>query len=222
MLCLAILGLGCLWGWRIAQLWWWQTHPPIQTAFMRVRLQEADMQNQQINIQYQWVDYEQIAPSLKRALIVAEDAKFLEHEGFDWDGLEAAYEKNKRQGRIVAGGSTISQQLAKNLFLSPQRSWGRKAEEALLTILVEHLLDKNRIFTLYLNTIEWGNGVFGAQAAAQHYFGVPATALTAWQAAQLAAMVPNPRYYDTHRATRLLLRKARVIAARMPQAEIPH
>lgn len=221
-----VLGIGLvlwigLWGWRIVQLWWWQSHVPTQTAFMRVRLEEADTEGRRLPLQYQWVEYTAIAPALKRALVVAEDAKFLDHDGFDWEGLEAAYEKNVRQGRIVAGGSTISQQLAKNLFLSPQRTWGRKAEEAVLTVLVEQLLDKNRIFTLYLNTIEWGEGIFGAQAAAQHYFGVSARSLTPWQAAQLAAMVPNPRYYDKHRQDRRLWRKARIIVARMPQAEVP-
>lgn len=221
-----VLGIGLvlwigLWGWRIVQLWWWQSHAPTQTAFMQVRLEEADTEGRRLPLQYQWVEYTAIAPALKRALVVAEDAKFLDHDGFDWEGLEAAYEKNVRQGHIVAGGSTISQQLAKNLFLSPQRTWGRKAEEAVLTVLVEQLLDKNRIFTLYLNTIEWGEGIFGAQAAAQHYFGVSARSLTPWQAAQLAAMVPNPRYYDKHRQDRRLWRKARIIVARMPQAEVP-
>lgn len=221
-----VLGIGLvlwigLWGWRIVQLWWWQSHVPTQTAFMRVRLEEADTEGRRLPLQYQWVEYTAIAPALKRALVVAEDAKFLDHDGFDWEGLEAAYEKNVRQGHIVAGGSTISQQLAKNLFLSPQRTWERKAEEAVLTVLVEQLLDKNRIFTLYLNTIEWGEGIFGAQAAAQHYFGVSARSLTPWQAAQLAAMVPNPRYYDKHRQDRRLWRKARIIVARMPQAEVP-
>jgi monofunctional biosynthetic peptidoglycan transglycosylase len=154
-------------------------------------------------------------------MIAAEDARFIEHEGFDWDGIQQAIDRNARRGRIVAGGSTITQQLAKNLFLSSQRSYWRKSEEALITLMLEAILDKRRILELYLNVIELGDGIFGSEAAARHYFGVSAGALTAEQAARLAAMAPNPRYYEKHPGARGLERKIPIILARMPAAELP-
>jgi monofunctional biosynthetic peptidoglycan transglycosylase len=158
---------------------------------------------------------------LKLAVIAAEDAKFLDHEGFDWDGIQKAYEKNLKKGKIVAGGSTISQQLAKNLFLSGRRTPWRKLEEAMITLMLEKLMTKRRILEIYLNSIEWGNGVFGAEAASRHYFHTSASGLSAAQAAKLAAMVPNPRYYDAHRNAVGLGRKTGIILARMPAAELP-
>ena len=145
----------------------------------------------------------------------------MDHEGFDWDGIQKAMEKNQKKGHFVAGGSTITQQLAKNLFLTPNRSLLRKGEEALITLMIEALWDKQRIFEVYLNVIEWGNGVFGAEAAARHYYGSSAAQLSAEQAAKLAGMVPNPRYYDGHRGAPGLGRKTAIILARMPAAEIP-
>ena len=130
-------------------------------------------------------------------------------------------DKNYRKGRVVAGGSTITQQLAKNLFLSSQRSYWRKAEEAVITLMLEALLDKRRIFELYLNVIEWGEGVFGCEAASRRYFGISAAQLDASQAARLAAMAPNPRYYERHPDARGLARKIPIIMARMPSAELP-
>ncbi len=154
-------------------------------------------------------------------MIAAEDAHFVDHEGFDWEGIELALEKNQKRGRVVAGGSTITQQLAKNLFLSPSRSYWRKAEEAAITVLLEAILDKERIFELYLNVIEWGGGVFGAEAAAQRYFGTSAARVSAEQAARLAAMAPNPRFYERHPDAPGLRRKIGIILTRMPSAEIP-
>jgi monofunctional glycosyltransferase len=122
---------------------------------------------------------------------------------------------------VVAGGSTISQQLAKNLFLSPQRSPVRKLEEAIITVMIEQVMDKRRIFEIYLNIIEWGNGVFGAEAAARHYFNKSAATLDAWEAARLAAMVPNPRYYDRNRNTAYLGKKTNLVLLRMPAADVP-
>ncbi|RBL65836.1 monofunctional biosynthetic peptidoglycan transglycosylase, partial [Pseudomonas sp. MWU13-2625] len=150
-----------------------------------------------------------------------EDAKFVDHEGFDWDGIEAAFEKNLKKGHIVAGGSTISQQLAKNLFLSSGKTPWRKLEEALITVMLEKTLDKRRIFEIYLNVIEWGNGVFGAEAASRHYFRTSAARLSSGQAAKLAAMVPNPRYYDDHRNAPGLAKKTRIIQRRMGYADLP-
>ena len=188
---------------------------------MAARMDELAARNPKAKLRYTFVPYERIGNSLKRAMIAAEDAKFVDHEGFDWDGIELALEKNQKRGRIVAGGSTITQQLAKNLFLSPSRSWLRKGQEAVITLMLEGLLDKRRIFELYLHVIDWGNGIFGAEAAAQHYFGVSAARLSAEQGARLAAMAPNPRFYEHHQGAPGLNRKIRIILARMPGAELP-
>jgi len=178
-------------------------------------------QNPNAELRHKWVPYTKISNNLKRALIASEDAKFVEHEGFDWDGIQKAYEKNLIKGKIVAGGSSISQQLAKNLFLSTKRSPWRKMEEIVITVMLEAVMEKQRIFEIYLNIIEWGEGVFGAESAAQHYFQTNASQLTAIQAASLAAMVPNPRYYDKHRTARGLAKKTEIILARMSKVEIP-
>ena len=204
-----------------ATILWWRDHPPRETAFMAFRMDELRAKNPKVELRYRFVPYDRIAPSLKRAMIAAEDSHFVEHEGFDWDGIQQALEKNQKKGRIVAGGSTITQQLAKNLFLSPARSYVRKAEEAVITLMLEAILDKQRIFELYLNVIEWGNGVFGAEAAALRYFGTSAARLSPEQAARLAAMAPNPRYYERHPDAPGLRRKIGIILARMPAAELP-
>ncbi len=218
----AALGIALLWlAWIAFHVGWYRYIPPSETSFMAQRMVEARAKNPRAELRYTWVAYARISPQLKRAMIAAEDAKFVDHEGFDWDGIALALEKNQRKGRIVAGGSTITQQLAKNLFLSPSRSYARKAEEAAITVLLEALLPKRRIFELYLNVIEWGNGVFGAEAAAQRYFGVSAAQLSAEQAARLAAMAPNPRFYERNQGAPGLNRKIGIILARMPSAEIP-
>lgn len=207
--------------WIFAHICWWIKFNPSASAFMQERLAVMQDKKSDAELRHQWVPYEKISGHLKRALVAAEDAKFVDHEGFDWEGIQKAYEKNLKKGRIVAGGSTISQQLAKNLFLSTRRTPWRKLEEAAITVMLEAVMDKRRIFEIYLNVIEWGNGVFGAEAAARHYYRVSAASLSAQQAAKLAAMVPNPRYYDTHREARGLLRKTDIILARMRGAEIP-
>jgi len=188
---------------------------------MDQRLLKMQSKNPDAELRHQWVPYAKISKNLKRALIASEDAKFVNHEGFDWAGIQKAYEKNLRKGKVVAGGSTISQQLAKNLFLSTQRTPWRKAEEALITIMLEKIMTKQRIFEIYLNVIEWGNGVFGAEAAARHYYRVSAAQLSPEQAAKLAAMVPDPRYYDQHREAPGMLRKSQIILKRMNSAKIP-
>ncbi|GAB4123275.1 MAG: monofunctional biosynthetic peptidoglycan transglycosylase [Sideroxydans sp.] len=221
-LLLALLALLMLYQlWLFAHIVWWIKFNPATSAFMEDRLEVMQDKNPEAELKHKWVPYARISNHLKRALIVAEDAKFVDHEGFDWEGIQKAYEKNLKKGKIVAGGSTISQQLAKNLFLSTRRTPWRKAEEAIITLMLEAVMDKRRIFEIYLNVIEWGDGVFGAEAAARHYFGVSAAQLTAEQAAQLAAMVPNPRYYDHHRNAPGMLRKTAIILERMPDAEIP-
>ncbi|MEO8132511.1 MAG: monofunctional biosynthetic peptidoglycan transglycosylase [Betaproteobacteria bacterium] len=207
--------------WFFALIVYYKYQPPGETAFMRYRMSELHEKKPNAPIQYRWVPYARISDNLKRALIAAEDAKFVDHEGFDWDGIQLAMDKNRKRGRTVAGGSTITQQLAKNLFLSPSKSYLRKGEEALITIMLEMTLDKERILELYLNVIEWGNGIFGAEAAAQRYFGVHAAALSDEQAAKLAAMAPNPRFYERNPSAPGLLRKTAIIRGRMRSSELP-
>lgn len=207
--------------WLFAHICWWVKFNPSTSAFMEDRLAIMQDKNPNAELRHKWVPYEKISGNLKRALIAAEDAKFVDHEGFDWEGIQKAYEKNLKKGKIVAGGSTISQQLAKNLFLSTRRTPWRKLEEAAITLMLEAVMDKRRIFEIYLNVIEWGNGVFGAEAAARYYYRTSAANLTAEQAAKLAAMVPNPRYYDKHREARGLQQKTAIILGNMADAEIP-
>jgi len=205
----------------LARIVWWRSHDPVSTAFMAERMERVREKKPDAKARQQWVPYARISMNLKRAIVAAEDAKFADHEGFDWEAMQKAWEKNQKRGKVVAGGSTISQQLAKNLFLSGSRSPWRKAQEAVITVMLEAVLDKRRILEIYLNVIEWGEGVFGAEAAARHYFGVGAAALTAEQAARLAAMVPNPRFYDRNRHAPWLEKKTGIILARMGAAEVP-
>ncbi len=207
--------------WIFIHICWWINFNPSTSAFMEDRLEVLQEKNPNAELKHRWVAYKNISPNLKRALIAAEDAKFLDHEGFDWEGIEKAYEKNLKKGKVVAGGSTISQQLAKNLFLSTKRTPWRKLEEAMITVMLESTMSKRRIFEIYLNVIEWGNGIFGAEAAARHYFGTSAKNLSSEQAAKLAAMVPNPRYYDKHQSAQGLNRKTGIILHRMNSAAIP-
>ena len=207
--------------WLFAHVCWWINHNPETSAFMETQLQVLQSKNPDAELKHRWIAYNQISPNLKKALITSEDAKFLDHEGFDWEGMQTAWEKNLKKGKIVAGGSTISQQLAKNLFLSGKKTPWRKLEEAAITVMMEQMMSKRRIFENYLNVIEWGNGVFGAEAAAKHYFRKSARSLSAGESAKLAAMVPNPRYYDKHRSDRRLLRKTRIIQRRMYYADYP-
>ncbi|OAJ70644.1 monofunctional biosynthetic peptidoglycan transglycosylase [Methylobacillus sp. MM3] len=207
--------------WIFLHICWWVNHNPGSSAFMNDRLGLMQEKNPEAKLRHKWVPYKRISNNLKRAVVVAEDSKFVVHEGFDWDGIQKAYEKNLKKGRVVAGGSTISQQLAKNLFLSTQRTPWRKLQEAVITLMLEKMMSKRRILEIYLNVIEWGNGVFGAEAAARHYYGAGAASLSAWQSARLAAMIPNPRYYDDHRNARGLARRTATIAARMRLAALP-
>ncbi len=219
---LAIIGLLLAYQlWLLGWVVYWGQVNPGTTRFMEIRLAELREKTPQALLQKQWLPYARISPHLKRAIIASEDAKFVDHEGFDWDGIQKAMEKNQKKGRLVAGGSTISQQLAKNLFLTPSKSYLRKAEEAVITLMLEHLWSKQRILEVYLNVIEWGNGVFGAEAAARHYYSIGAEQLSAEQAARLAGMVPNPRYYDRKRNTPGLAKKTAIILGRMGSAEIP-
>jgi len=224
LLALAGIALVLLLAWQLwlfGHVWWWVDHNPETTAFMRARLESMQTKDPRARLTHRWVPYQRISGHLKRAIVAAEDGKFLDHEGFDWEAIQKAHEKNVKRGKIVAGGSTISQQLAKNLFLSGERSPLRKLQEAAITVMIENTLGKRRILEIYLNVIEWGNGIFGAEAAARHYFGVSASELTPEQAARLAAMVPNPRFYDRNRNAPWLARKTGIILARMGSAQIP-
>jgi monofunctional glycosyltransferase len=218
---LALIALTLLQFWFFACVWYWSVHDPDSTAFMRSRLERLREEDSRARLRYKWVPYRAISVNLKRAVIAAEDAKFLQHDGFDWDGIRKAYEKNVREGEVVAGGSTITQQLAKNLFLSGDRTWWRKAQEAAITVMIEIIMEKRRILELYLNVIEWGEGVFGAEAAARYHFRTSAAELTPDQAARLAAMVPNPRRYSAGQTTVYLQRRTQLLLARMNAVHVP-
>jgi monofunctional biosynthetic peptidoglycan transglycosylase len=207
--------------WLLGHIWWWIDHNPSSSAFMEARLEVMQDKNPDAELRHKWVPYAKISGHLKRAVMASEDAKFLQHEGFDWEGIQTAWEKNLKKGKVVAGGSTISQQLAKNLFLSGKRTPWRKAEEALITVMMENMMSKRRIFEIYLNVIEWGDGVFGAEAAARHYYKTSAKNLGPAQAAKMAAMIPNPRFYDKNRNNRGLLRKTAIIQRRMNYVYVP-
>jgi monofunctional biosynthetic peptidoglycan transglycosylase len=207
--------------WFLAQVLYWGHYEPATSAFMERRLEAQRARNPKAWLKHQWVAYERISAHLKRAVVAAEDARFLDHEGFDWEAIVQARVKNEQRGRIVAGASTISQQLAKNLFLSGERSWLRKGQEALITWMIENTMSKRRILELYLNYAEWGDGVFGAEAAARHHFGVPASALTPEQAAWLAAILPSPRRYERGRTTPYVEGRVGTILFRAASVQIP-
>lgn len=221
ILLLALIALAAVQFWFLVHVWYWASHNPQSTAFMRARLEVLREDNPGARLRQQWVPYQRISGHLKRAVVAAEDAKFAEHRGFDWDGIQKAYEKNLREGEIVAGGSTITQQLAKNLFFSGERAWWRKAQEAVVTVMLETIMSKRRILEIYLNVIEWGDGVFGAEAAARFHYGTTAAALGAEQAARLAAIVPSPRRYGPGSNTAYLQRRTQTILARMNGAQLP-
>jgi len=165
---------------------------PDKTAFMEWREAQWAENGEKKRITKRWVPLSRVSPLLIKAVLIGEDDKFYHHEGFDYEALEQAFEKNLKQGRFAAGASTISQQLTKNLFLSPEKSLTRKAKEAILTWRLENALSKRRILELYVNVAEWGDGIFGIEAASRHYFHKPASALTSMEAARLAAVLPNP------------------------------
>jgi monofunctional biosynthetic peptidoglycan transglycosylase len=219
---------------------------PQSTAFQRSEAWRLATEKGELKWRQQWVPYAELSANLKRAVIASEDATFVEHEGVDLEALEKAWEKNTRAeqraeqmaGKLssraapastrpavkppkIVGGSTITQQLAKNLFLSGERTLMRKGQELVLTLLLEALLSKQRILEIYLNNVEWGEGVFGAEAAAQHYFRKPAAKLSAYEAARLAVMLPRPRYFETRPGSGYLASRASTIAARMSGVEVP-
>jgi monofunctional biosynthetic peptidoglycan transglycosylase len=217
----AVIALAIYEFWFFAQILYWVDNNPATTQFMETRLEALKQKQSRAVLDQTWVSYESISIHLKRAVIFAEDAKFLNHEGFDWEGIQRALDKNQRVGKFVAGGSTITQQLAKNLLLSGERSLLRKGQEAIFTAMLEATMDKRRIFEIYLNVAEWGENIFGAEAAARHYFGVSAASLEPHQAARLAAMLPRPRYYDRNRDSDYLTSYSESILAQMHAAQVP-
>ncbi|MES2508782.1 MAG: transglycosylase domain-containing protein [Pseudomonadota bacterium] len=217
---------------------------PESTAFQRSEIWRVTAATGSLKWRQQWVPYEKISDNLKRAVIASEDASFIDHDGVDIEALEKAWDKNalaeqraqKSANRApprgkaqlapakapkIVGGSTITQQLAKNLFLSGERTLLRKGQELVLTFMLEALLSKERILEIYLNSVEWGEGVFGAEAAAQHYYRKPAASLSAFEAARLAVMLPRPKYFETRAGSGYLASRAGTIAARMGGVELP-
>ncbi len=210
---------------------------PQSTSFQRSEAWRLLLHKRPLRWRQDWVDGQRIAPTLKRAVIASEDAGFAEHDGVDWDALERAWTRNQKaearaesQARRnpagaasakLVGGSTITQQLAKNLFLSGERTTLRKGQELLLTLMLEALLSKQRLLEIYLNHVEWGEGVFGAQAAARHYYGIDASRLGAEQAARLAVMLPAPRRFEKQPGSAYVAGRAAVIAARMGAVTLP-
>jgi monofunctional glycosyltransferase len=215
---------------------------PQSTSFQRSEAWRLLVDRQYIAWHQQWVDGDRISVQLKRAVVASEDAGFASHHGVDWESIEKAWDRNQRaQARVerqgpdrragtvpsaprqakLVGGSTISQQLAKNLFLSGERTAVRKAQEFVLTLTLETLLSKRRILEIYLNSVEWGEGVFGAQAAARHYFHLDAARLDAAQSARLAVMLPAPKRFERLPGSAYVAERAATIVARMPGVELP-
>ena len=202
--------------WIFSSLVYWRSNNVETTMFMRLAY-FSDFEP----IKHEWRDYDQISDYLKKAVVAAEDAKFLQHHGFDWEGMQSALERNKDKGKVVAGGSTISQQLAKNLFLFNKRSFVRKGEEAIAVWMMERMWSKQRILEVYLNSVEFGEHIYGVEAATQHYFGQSSKSLSREQAAFLAAILPNPKYYETHQDDRKLNYRKRMIQKYMRYSDIP-
>lgn len=195
---------------------------PTTTAFMELRIREAaDAGRSKFQIRYRWVPYSQVSANLRRAVIVTEDAAFYDHDGIDLTELKASFEKNWEEGQLLRGGSTITQQLAKNLYLSPTRNPMRKVEELMIARRLEAALTKRRIFEIYLNMIEWGDGIFGCEAAARAYFGSPCASLSVEQAALMAGAIINPRVHSPAKPTGRLLRRQQIIIRRMGIKDAP-
>ncbi len=207
--------------WFFLHILWWKWFSVNSTAFMTADLIALQAKNPDAYITHTWVDYADINKSIKQAVISSEDAEFEDHEGVDWAAIELARETNAKRGKIVSGGSTITMQLAKNLFLSGSRSYLRKAQELIITYMLEFVLSKQRILEMYLNSAEFGIGVYGVEAGAKHHFGVQAKQLSIEQAARMAAMLPRPKFYDKHRNSIYLKKRTRTIIKRMQGVQIP-
>lgn len=204
---------------------WYGAYNPSSTAFMQQTLRELRREDPNATLRHEWVPYDQISPHLKRAVVASEDSNFINHGGVEWRDIMRAWEYNRKQAasgsNAIRGGSTISQQLAKNLFLSGSRSYARKAQELVITYMIELTMSKERILELYLNVAQWGTNVFGAEAAARHYFKRHAADLGPSQSARLASMLPNPAYYDRNGVTRYLQSRTATIQKRMRLVTVP-
>ena len=224
--CLAVAGLA-LQLFFVARIAAMAVVDPESTTFQRSEAWRIATSGRPLAWQQRWLDYEAISPNAKRAVIAAEDAGFNEHSGVEWDALERAWDRNQRaearpaRAAKVVGGSTITQQLAKNLFLSGERNFVRKGQELMLAWVMEAVLGKRRILEIYLNSVEWGEGVFGVEAAARRYFRAGAASLTAYQAAQLAVMLPEPKRFEKRPGSAYVMGRAATIAARMGAVDIP-
>ena len=229
LLLLAFVGLQLFFLARIALM---ARVAPESTAFERSEAWRLVQQKDRLRWGQDWVSYGQLSDHLKRAVIASEDDIFAQHDGVQWDAIEKAWAKNAKaelqasknnnakQAKIV-GGSTITQQLAKNLFLSGERTFVRKGQEFVLTLMLEALLSKQRILEIYLNHVEWGEGIFGAEAAARHYFGKPASQLNAWEAARLAVMLPRPKHYQKFPQSEYLSGRTDIVVSRMTRVQLP-
>ncbi len=237
---LALLGLQIFFVARIATM---AVVSPQSTSFQRSEAWRIAHEKSDLRWHQSWVDYDTISEHLKRAVVASEDDGFANHDGVDWDAMEKAWESNTKAEQRAAqrrppnaaqaakpsttrapkivGGSTITQQLAKNLLLSGERTLLRKGQELVLTMVLERVLSKRRILEIYLNSVEWGEGVFGAEAAAQHYFHKPASQLNAYEAARLSVMLPRPRYYEKLPQSAYLSNRAGVIVGRLGDAQVP-
>ena len=202
--------------WIFSSLVYWRTNPVENTMFMRWTYL-SDFKP----IRHEWRAYDDISDHFKHAIIAAEDARFVDHHGFDWTGIEDALQKNMKKDKVVAGGSTISQQLAKNLFFYNRRSYLRKGQEAIATTMMERMWSKKRILVVYMNSVEFGDHIYGVEAASQYYFGKSARNLNREQAAFLASILPNPKYYQDHRDDRKLQNKIRMVLKYMRYTRIP-
>jgi monofunctional glycosyltransferase len=217
----SMMGIILIQCWFFLHIVWWKWFAVNNTAFMSADLIVLQAKNPDAHINHIWVDYADINKSIKQAVISSEDAEFEDHEGVDWAAIELARETNAKRGKIVSGGSTITMQLAKNLFLSGSRSYLRKLQELVITYMLELVLSKQRILEMYLNSAEFGIGVYGVEAGAKHHFGIQAKQLSAEQAARMAAMLPRPKFYDKHRNSTYLKKRTRLIMKRMQGVQIP-
>lgn len=224
----ALVGLGAVLLYQLglfAMVLWFNFRNPANSAVMHETLTALRATSPKARLDYEWAPYARISSNLKLAVVASEDTGFTDHDGIEWDAIRKAWKYNQRQADLGRdkrrGGSTITQQLAKNLFLSNSRNYLRKGQELILTYMIELVMTKQRILELYLNIAQWGTQTFGAQAAARHYFRTDAAHLSSAQAAQLAAMLPNPEYYDKHGATRYLRGRIATVQQRMRQVAVP-
>ncbi len=235
-LVLLLLAVACLQIYFVFRIGFMAVVNPQSTAFERSEAWRiATEPDKQFGWRHEWVPYAQISDNLKRAVIASEDGDFIYHDGVEWEAIEKAWQKNtlaeqralkrnpnsKSKTPKIIGGSTITQQLAKNLFLSGERQLLRKAQEFLLTLGLELFLSKERILEIYLNSVEWGEGTFGAEAASQRYFGKTASKLTAYEAARLAVMLPRPKFFEKIPHSAYVSGRAQTIVGRMADAELP-